>query len=69
MLHPADWVFVTCCGFDPSATDLTILTTSSKSGKELVLSLEWINSPSTVTSNEAGKLWKNQVSKKVKPKL
>jgi hypothetical protein len=36
-------------------TDCTILTTSSKSGKELVLSLEWINSPSTVTSNEAVK--------------
>ena len=53
MWHPADWVLVTCCGFDPSATDFTMLTTSSKSGKELVLSLEWINSPLTDTSKEA----------------
>lgn len=53
MMHPAEWVLVTCWGFDPLLTSCTILATSSKSGKAFVLSFEWINCPSTVTSKEA----------------
>lgn len=52
-MHPAELVLTTFLGLSPCSTDSTISATSSKSGKALVLSFEWISWSFTVTSKEA----------------